>query len=59
MINSCCSAFYEMNLVNSSTMEGENNLYQSFMGNPSDDVDKIKQHWAFNMPCMLLVNGGE
>eukprot|EP00350_Pseudokeronopsis_sp_OXSARD2_P005864 CAMPEP_0170567254 /NCGR_PEP_ID=MMETSP0211-20121228/80363_1 /TAXON_ID=311385 /ORGANISM="Pseudokeronopsis sp., Strain OXSARD2" /LENGTH=40 /DNA_ID= /DNA_START= /DNA_END= /DNA_ORIENTATION= len=40
-------------------MEGENNLYQSFMGNPSDDVDKIKQHWAFNMPCMLLVNGGE
>lgn len=29
------------------------------MGNASDDVDKVKHSWAFNLPCMLLINGEE
>lgn len=23
-----------------------------------DQIDKVKEMWAFNMPCLLLVNGG-
>ena len=30
----------------------------SFMQNKSDDVDKVKYYWAYNMPCAILVNGG-
>ena len=30
----------------------------SFMQNKTDDVDKIKYYWAYNMPCAILVNGG-
>ena len=28
----------------------------SFMQNKSDDVDKIKYYWAYNMPCAIMVN---
>jgi hypothetical protein len=28
----------------------------SFMQNKSDDVDKIKYYWAYNMPCAIKVN---
>lgn len=31
----------------------------SFMQNKTDDVDKIKYYWAYNMPCAILVNGGQ
>jgi len=24
-----------------------------------DETDKIKEQWAFNMPCVLLVNGSK
>lgn len=24
-----------------------------------EDMDKIKQSWAYNMPCVLLINGGK
>ena len=27
--------------------------------NAQDEVDKIKECWAFNFPCVLLVNGGK
>jgi len=30
----------------------------SFMQNKTDDVDKIRYYWAYNMPCAILVNGG-
>jgi len=28
------------------------------MNNSQDDLDRIKEMWAFNMPCVLMVNGG-
>jgi hypothetical protein len=31
----------------------------SFMQNKTDDVDKIRYYWAYNMPCAILVNGGQ
>jgi hypothetical protein len=32
----------------------------SFMqNNKSEEIDKIKYYWAFNMPCTLLVNQGQ
>ena len=30
----------------------------SFMQNKTDDVDKVRYYWAYNMPCAILVNGG-
>ena len=27
--------------------------------NTQDEIDKIKECWAFNFPCLLLVNGGK
>lgn len=30
----------------------------SFMQNKSDDVDKIRYYWAYNLPCAIMVNGG-
>jgi len=27
--------------------------------NSQDEIDKIKECWAFNFPCVLLVNGGK
>lgn len=29
------------------------------MGGSMEDLDKIKQSWAYNMPCVLLINGGK
>ena len=31
----------------------------SFMQNKNDDVDKVKYYWAYNMPCAIMVNGGQ
>ena len=31
----------------------------SFMQNKTDDVDKVRYYWAYNMPCAILVNGGQ
>ena len=36
----------------------EASISASFMNNSMDDLDKIKEMWAFNLPCLLLVNGG-
>ena len=27
--------------------------------NAQDEIDKIKECWAFNFPCLLLANGGK
>lgn len=59
-ISSCCSLFYDPSIISPFSLEGENNqICSSFMGAPTDDLDKIKYSWAFNMPCILLVNGGQ
>lgn len=29
----------------------------SFKQNKSDDIDKVRYYWAYNMPCAILVNG--
>ena len=31
----------------------------SMSSNAQDEIDKIKECWAFNFPCVLLVNGGK
>lgn len=31
----------------------------SMSSQAQDEVDKIKECWAFNFPCVLLVNGGK
>lgn len=31
----------------------------SMSSNTQDEMDKIKECWAFNFPCLLLVNGGK
>ena len=31
----------------------------SLSSNAQDEIDKIKECWAFNFPCVLLVNGGK
>ena len=31
----------------------------SMSSNAQDEIDKIKECWAFNFPCILLVNGGK
>ena len=31
----------------------------SMSSNAQDEIDKIKECWAFNFPCLLLVNGGK
>lgn len=31
----------------------------SMSSNSQDEIDKIKECWAFNFPCVLLVNGGK
>jgi len=31
----------------------------SFKQNKTDDIDKVKYYWAYNMPCAILVNQGQ
>jgi|TARA_B110000305_G_C19425563_1_gene633399 hypothetical protein len=61
-----CLIFYDLKLINAPA-EGdlEDSLMEkldeySFMQNgKTEDVDKIKYYWAYNMPCAILVNGGQ
>jgi hypothetical protein len=43
--------------LDSSLMLDKLDEYSFMQNTKSDDVDKIKYHWAFNLPCALLVNG--
>jgi len=60
-------AFYSMDRLKSKEKEvsddedpTEDKLVQSFMNSDgSDDVETIKAMWAYNMPCVLLVNGAK
>jgi hypothetical protein len=42
-------------------MSAEDKLIHSFMNQDTqgDDIETIKHMWAFNMPCVLLINGGQ
>jgi hypothetical protein len=63
LIHKACTIYYDMKLIFPSKEEGDlddsllNKLDDySFMQNKSDDVDKIKYYWAYNMPCAILVS---
>ena len=60
LITKACMIYYDMKLI---FPEAEGELEDSlkldeysFMQNKSDDVDKIKYYWAYNMPCAIMVN---
>ena len=46
--------FYDLALVKGSSIK-EPEITESFMVN-EDSTDKLKEMWAFNLPCALLVN---
>lgn len=63
LISRACQIYYDMKLIFPSKEDGdlEDSLINklddySFMQNKSDDVDKIKYYWAYNMPCAIKVN---
>lgn len=63
LINQMCLSYYDLKLIFGDKDDLENSLMDklddySFMQNKTDDVDKIKYYWAYNLPCTLLVNGG-
>ena len=47
-----CDAFFDLELLKQDKNKGD--LADSFMNN--DDGEKIKEMWAYNLPCVLLVN---
>jgi hypothetical protein len=54
--------FYNMDRMEDKNKDKDNSaedkLIQSFMNTESDDVEIVKQFWAYNLPGVLLVNGG-
>jgi hypothetical protein len=60
LITKACMIYYDMKLIfpeAGGDLEDSLKLDEySFMQNKSDDVDKIKYYWAYNMPCALMVN---
>jgi len=63
--------FYSMNRLDSRPQTGkkeeEDKRMQSILSERSatsnsndagEDMEAVKQNWAFNMPCALLINGG-
>lgn len=47
--------FFNLDLLKTPSTGKSDDLADSFMGN-EDSTDKIKEMWAFNLPCVLLVN---
>ena len=59
-----CETYYDMKLIFGSVEDKDledslmNKLEEySFAQNKSDDVDKVRYYWAYNMPCAILVSG--
>ena len=59
-----CETFYDTKLVYGDKEESQKDLEDSimnkldeysFMQNKTDDVDKIRYYWAYNLPCAVLV----
>jgi hypothetical protein len=68
LVNKTCMIFYDTKMIFGNPKEGDSEFESSlmekleecsFMQNKSDDVDKVKYYWAYNMPCAILVNGGQ
>ena len=62
LINKMCLTYYDMKMIVGGNSDLEDSLMEklddySFMQNKTDDVDKVKYYWAYNIPCALLVNG--
>jgi len=49
--------FYDLALIKGHTTK-EPEITESFMAN-EDSTDKLKEMWAFNLPCALLVNSAD
>ena len=61
-ITEVCDCFYNLRLVQGQGPEeskGGLNMQMSLSSTQFDEADKIKASWAFNFPCVLLVNGGK
>lgn len=62
---SASNAFFNLELLtgmmgaSSSTNLDESKSKFGMSSNSQDEIDKIKECWAFNFPCVLLVNGGK
>lgn len=58
------NAFYDTSLLGKDEMKDldiEESLMEKvdeFAGK-NEDVEKVKNQWAYNLPCALLVNGGQ
>lgn len=62
LINDMCLNYYDLKLILADKDDLENSMIDklddySFMQNKTDDVDKVKYYWAYNLPCALMVNG--
>ena len=64
LVKEMSETYYDMKLIFGSIEDKDledslmNKLEEySFAQNKSDDVDKVRYYWAFNMPCAILVNG--
>lgn len=62
MVREMCETYYDMKLIFGSIEDKDledsflNRLEEySFAQNQSDDVDKIRYYWAYNLPCAILV----
>ena len=59
-IREACDAFYDIDVLSKTSISSnkENSEKKITMSSTAlDEHDKIKEMWAFNLPCMLLVNG--
>ena len=62
LVNQMCLSYYDLKLIFGEKDDLDNSLMEklddySFMQNKTDDVDKVKYYWAYNLPCALMVNG--
>ena len=67
LISDFLLAYYDTKLIFGNTEDDKDILDESlvdkidgysFAQNKADDVDKVRYYWAYNMPCALLVCGG-
>ena len=64
LVNEMCLSYYDVKMIFPADSDLDESLANkldeySFMQNKNDDIDKIKYYWAYNLPCALLVNGGQ
>lgn len=62
-----CTTYYDTKLI-FGTIDDKDLLEESLMNkldeysfaqNKSDDLDKVRYYWAYNLPCALLVTGSD